>query len=416
MAALSARLVRPLLGCTRPSAVASFSSAAPEDDVIYNAKHWEFRDAVRKVIDKEINPFVNQWEQEKQFPAHQVFKKLGDIGVFGVNKSTEYGGLGLDFSYSVAVAEEMGRIDCGGIPMAIAVQSDMATPALSTFGSDYLKRTFLEPTIAGDMVVCLGVSEPQAGSDVAGIQTTAKREGDDLIINGGKMWITNGAQADYMCLLANTSTNAKPHVNKSLICVPMKEPGVHVSRKIEKLGMHSSDTAQIFFENVRVPAKNIIGDEGMGFTYQMIQFQDERMIGTALALDPLDRIIRLTIEYTKERKVFGRPVLDNQVVHYRLAELQTEVEAVRALLYRAVFQKLQGRDVTLLASMAKLKVGRLAREATDACLQYWGGMGFTWECPVTRFHRDFRLLSIGAGADEVMLSIICKYMRTLPKQ
>jgi citronellyl-CoA dehydrogenase len=263
-------------------------------------------------------------------------------------------------------------------------------------------------------VACVGVSEPGAGSDVASIKTSARRDGDDYVINGGKLWITNGTQADWMCCLANTSADA-PHRNKSLIIVPMKSPGVTIERKLRKIGMHSSDTAQIHFDGVRVPARNLIGEEGKGFTYQMLQFQEERLWAGANALRGLETAIQDTIEYTRNRKIFGRPVLDNQVVHFTLAELQTEVEALRALVYRATELYVSGQDVTPLASMAKLKAGRLTREVSDKCLQYWGGMGFTWENSVSRLYRDGRLGSIGGGADEVMLSILCKAMGTLPK-
>ncbi|MCL4126924.1 UNVERIFIED_CONTAM: hypothetical protein GTU68_006299 [Idotea baltica] len=228
------------------------------------------------------------------------------------------------------------------------------------------------------------------------------------------MWITNAFQADWMCLLANTS-EGPPHQNKSLICLPMKSKGVHLSKKISKIGMWSSDTAEIFFEDVRVPAKNIIGEEGKGFAYQMMQFQEERLVGSALALPVLDACVGKTIDYTRQRKIFGQSVLDNQAVHFRLAELQTEIEALRALIYKATDTFVQGEDVTLLASMTKLKAGRLLREVTDSCLQYWGGMGFTSDVYISRMYRDMRLVSIGAGADEVMLSIISKLMGTLPK-
>ncbi|NXS29448.1 IVD dehydrogenase, partial [Pomatostomus ruficeps] len=324
-----------------------------------------------------------------------------------------YGGMGLDFSYNIAVAEELGNIHCGGIPMAIGVQAGMATPALTRFGSHELKKQFLVPTIAGDFVACLGISEAEAGSDVANIKTTAVRKGDEYVINGGKMWITSGSQADWMCLLANTS-EGPPHRNKSLICLPMNLPGIHVAKKIDKLGMRSSDTAQIFFEDVRVPCTNLIGEEGKGFTYQMLQFQEERLWGVATTLTPLETVIQETIEYTRQRKVFGQPVLHNQTVHFRLAELATEVELLRSLLRRAVALYVEGNDVTKFASMAKLKAGRLTREVTDSCLQFWGGMGFTSEVLVSRFYRDLRLVSIGGGTDETMLSIICKYMEILP--
>ncbi|XP_014103846.1 PREDICTED: probable acyl-CoA dehydrogenase 6 [Pseudopodoces humilis] len=378
-------------------------------------QHRHLREALRKIIDKEINPFVDKWEEEGQFPAHKVFKILGEAGFLGVDKPTEYGGMGLDFSYSIAVAEELGNIRCGGIPMAIGVQASMATPALTRFGSHELKKQFLVPTIAGDFVACLGISEAGAGSDVANIKTTAVRKGDEYVINGGKMWITSGSQADWMCLLANTS-EGPPHRNKSLICLPMNLPGIHVAKKIDKLGMRSSDTAQIFFEDVRVPCKNLIGEEGKGFTYQMLQFQEERLWGVAVALTPMETIIQETIEYTRQRKVFGQPVLHNQTVHFRLAELATEVELLRSLLHRAVALYVEGNDVTKFASMAKLKTGRLTREVTDSCLQFWGGMGFTSEVLVSRFYRDLRLMSIGGGTDETMLSIICKYMDILPRK
>jgi len=271
----------------------------------------------------------------------------------------------------------------------------------------------LAPAIAGDAVACIGVSEPGAGSDVASIKTSARPDGDDYVINGGKMWITNGVQADWICLLANTSDGPK-HRNKSLICVPMKTKGVEIARKLDKLGMRSSDTAQIFFDDVRVPQRYRIGEEGKGFTYQMLQFQEERLWAAAKALKSGERLIEQTVEYARNRQAFGKSILDNQVVHFRLAELATEIELLRSLTYRACELYVAGQDVTRLASMAKLKAGRLGREVSDACLQYWGGMGFMNETPVSRAYRDSRLGSIGGGSDEIMLTILCKLMGTLP--
>ncbi|MBK6636313.1 MAG: acyl-CoA dehydrogenase family protein [Rhodocyclaceae bacterium] len=379
----------------------------------FTTEHKQIAETVTRFVKEEINPHVDEWEKAEQFPAHEVFKKLGNLGLLGLKYPEEYGGAGLDFSYSMVMAEALGTCTCGGVPMAIGVQTDMATPALARFGSDELKRNFLAPAIAGDMVGCVGVSEPGAGSDVANIKTTARRDGDDLIINGSKMWITNSLQADWMCLLANTS-EGKSHKNKSLIMVPMDSKGI-TRQKIHKIGMNSSDTGQIFFDDVRVPARNIIGQEGMGFIFQMLQFQEERLYGAASSLKMLDGCIDETIAYTRERQAFGKPLLDNQVIHYRLAELRTEVEALRALTYQACEGYVSGKDVTRLASMAKLKCGRLIREVTDACLQYWGGMGYTWDNRVSRAYRDGRLVSIGGGADEVMLAIIAKYEGTLPK-
>ena len=376
------------------------------------AEHRQIADTVERFIVNEVNPHVAAWEAAGEFPSHQVFKQLGDLGLLGLKYPEAFGGAGLDFSYSAVMAEALGVCACGGVPMAIGVQTDMATPALARFGSDELRRDYLAPTIAGDMVACLGVSEPSGGSDVAAVKTTARAEGGDWVINGTKMWITNGLKADWCCLLANTE-EGPAHRNKSLIVLPMDAAGIS-KQKIHKIGMHSSDTAQLFFDNVRVPRRNLIGEEGKGFTYQMMQFQEERLWAAASSLRTFDRVIDATIAYTRQRQAFGRPVLDNQVVHFRLAELRTEVEALRALTWNAIERYVAGEDVTRLASMAKLKCGRLARELADSCLQYWGGMGFTADNPVSQFYRDGRLTSIGGGADEVMLGIICKLEGTLP--
>ncbi|HSI51152.1 MAG TPA: acyl-CoA dehydrogenase family protein [Ideonella sp.] len=383
----------------------------------FTPEHRALADTVTRFVKQEINPFVAEWEAAEQFPSHALFKKLGNLGLLGLKYPEQFGGAGLDFGYSMVMAEALGEANCGGVPMAIGVQTDMCTPALARFGSDELRHEFLAPTIAGDYVGCLGVSEAGGGSDVAAAKTTARVEGGDYVINGSKMWITNGLKADWCCLLANTSDVAAaggPHKNKSLIVVPMDAPGI-TRQKIHKIGMDSSDTAQLFFDNVRVPRRNLIGQEGMGFMLQMLQFQEERLWGAASSLRSLDRLIDQTIDYTRQRQAFGKSILDNQVVHFRLAELRTEVEALRALTYQAVDLYLSGKDVTRLASMAKLKCGRLSREVADSCLQYWGGMGFTRDNPISQAFRDSRLISIGGGADEVMLSIICKLEGTLPK-
>ena len=383
--------------------------------MLFTDQHEELRNSVRRFVAAEINPYVDEWEEAGAFPAHELFKKMGQQGFLGVDKAEEFGGMGLDYSYVIAFAEEIGSADHGSVPMAIGVQTAMATPALAQFGSDELRRRFLTPAIAGDMVACIGVTEPGAGSDVASLKTAARKDGDDYIINGSKMFITNGSQADWVCLLCNTS-DGPVHRNKTLICVPMDSPGVTVERTLNKLGMRASDTALIYFDDVRVPQRNRVGQEGEGFTYQMIQFQEERLWGAVTLLRPMEKAIEETIEYTRERKVFGAPVLDNQVVHFRLAELQTEIELLRSLIYRAAEHLAAGEDVTYFASMAKLKGGRLVREVSDSCLQYWGGMGYMWENKTARLFRDGRLLSIGGGADEVMLQILSKYMGTLPSR
>lgn len=382
--------------------------------MLFTNEHNAIRATIAQFIDKEINPYVDEWERDAIFPAHEVFKKMGDLGLLGIHKPAEYGGMGLDYSYQIVFSEELGRVRCGGVPMAIGVQTDMATPALARFGSDELRRDFLAPSITGEAVFSIGVSEPHAGSDVAAIKTNARKDGDDYVINGTKMWITTSTQADYICLLVNTSDELA-HKNKSLVIVPTNTRGISFSKPLKKLGMHSSDTAQIFFDDVRVPQRNLIGEEGAGFRYQMLQFQEERLFVAASTLKGMENNINDTIEYARERQAFGKSILDNQVVHFRLAELQTEVELLRALVYDGVEGYVNGQDVTRKASMAKLKSGRLVREVADSCLQYWGGMGYMWDNPVARSYRDGRLGSIGGGADEVMLGIICKLMRTLPR-
>ena len=378
--------------------------------------HEQIRDTLKRYIDEHINPHVDEWEEAGIFPAHQVFKGLGDLGLLGLTKPEAYGGAGLDYSYGMVMAETLGHINCGGVPMAIGVQTDMCTPALARFGSDELRKEFLMPAIAGDMVGCIGVSEPGAGSDVAGIKSVARKDGDDYVISGQKMWITNSIQADWMCMLVNTS-DGPAHKNKSLVMVPMRDgpngkltKGIEIAQKIRKIGMNSSDTGLIYFDDVRVPQRNLIGQEGAGFVYQMQQFQEERLWAAASSLVTLTECVRKTIEWAQQRKMFGATLIDQQWVQFKLAELQTEIEALRALTWRAGELYVGGQDVLQLASMAKLKAGRLTREVADICLQFWGGMGFTWENRVSRLYRDGRLGSIGGGADEVMLGIIAKTM------
>ncbi|HTH11334.1 MAG TPA: acyl-CoA dehydrogenase family protein [Acidovorax sp.] len=382
----------------------------------FTHEHRESQKTLKRFIDEEINPHVDEWEAAEIFPAHEVFKKMGNLGLLGLCKPEEYGGQGLDYSYSLAMAEALGHIHCGGVPMAIGVQTDMCTPALARYGSEELKRQFLAPAIAGDMVGCIGVSEPAAGSDVSGIKSVARKDGDDYVITGQKMWITNSLQADWMCMLVNTG-EGPVHKNKSLVMVPMRDgpngkltKGIEVAQKIRKIGMHSSDTGLIYFDEVRVPQRYRIGAEGQGFIYQMQQFQEERLWCAASTLESLNHCIQWTIDYAQERKLFGSTLADQQWVQFKLAELKTEVEALRALTYRACDLYVNGQDVLELASMAKLKAGRLNREVPDTCLQFWGGMGFTLENKVSRMYRDGRLASIGGGADEVMLGILAKLM------
>ncbi|SEP85593.1 acyl-CoA dehydrogenase family protein [Thalassovita taeanensis] len=372
-------------------------------------EHNELRRTVTRWVEDEINPHIDEWEAAGIFPAHEVFKSLGDRGLLGVHKPEKFGGMGLDFSFAAVMAEALAAIKAGGVPMAIGAQTDMCTPALAQHGSDALREEFLRPAIAGEYVGCIGVSEPGGGSDVAALKTTARKDGDDYVINGTKLWITNGTQADFCCLLANTG-DGPIHQNKSLIIVPMKTKGVEVTKKITKIGMNSSDTAQIFFDDVRVPQRNRIGEENKGFIYQMQQFQYERLWCALNAAAVFQRAIDITVDYTKERKAFGRSLSDNQWIGFKLAEMQTEVEALNALNWKGVEMVVAGQDATKVATMAKLMAGKLSRTLPDGCLQFWGGMGYSDESEISRLYRDARLTAIGGGADEVMLQILTKYM------
>jgi citronellyl-CoA dehydrogenase len=382
----------------------------------FTEEHQMFRKAVRAFVDKEINPHIDAWEKAGIWPAKDILRKMAALGFLGLSYDEAYGGQNADIWFTVVLAEELGRCDAAGVPMGITVHTDMCTPALAKYGSHELKERFLAPALRGQMVGAIAVTEPGAGSDVAGIITRAESDGDDYIINGSKMYITNGTQADWVCLLARTSPGTG-YKGMSLIMVPTNTPGFIVSKKLEKLGNLSSDTAVLSFEDMRVPKANRIGEEGMGFYMQMEQFQRERLIGSLSATAGMEKAVRQTITYCRERKTFGTPLIHNQWVHFKLCELLTEIEALRQLSYYCA--SLLGQDessmeVVKIASMCKLKAGRLAREVGDVCLQFHGGMGYMEETPISRYYRDARLLSIGGGADEIMLGIIAKLEDMLP--
>jgi citronellyl-CoA dehydrogenase len=369
-------------------------------------EHEDFRRVVTEVVEKEINPYVDEWERAGTFPAHELFPKLGAVGIFGIEYSEEYGGLGLDHSYTLVMAEALGQVNAAGLPMAIMVQAAMATPALAKHGSHELKQTYLAPVIAGEQVCSVAVSEPDAGSDVAGIRTRAVRDGDEWVINGSKLYITNGTQADWICLLARTEEGSTGFQGMSLVVVPTDTPGFSVSRKLDKLGNWSSDTAELSFDDVRVPVSNTIGEPGRGFQMQMEQFQVERLVGAYSATASAEIALRRTIEYLRVRQAFGKPLLANQHLKYRLAELLAEVDMLREYNHAAAAKIVAGEDATRMATISKLKAGRLTREVADTCLQFHGGMGYMEETWTSRYFRDARLLSIGGGADEVMLRIL----------
>lgn len=370
-------------------------------------EHEAFRTSVRSFVEREIEPHVDDWERAGSFPGHKLFRKLGRAGFLGIEYDPAYGGQGADHSFTVVLGEELGRIGCGGVPMAIAVQTDMATPSLHRFGSEDLKKRFLAPAIAGEVVVSIAVTEPDAGSDVAAIATRAVVDGDEWVIDGSKLYITNGVQADWLCLLVRTSGDGG-YTGMSQIIVPTATPGVAVSRKLDKLGNRSSDTAELSFTDVRVPLANTIGEVGRGFFQQMDQFQHERLIAAYLAVGGMTRALERTVAYVKERRAFGAPLFDNQYLAYRLAELDAELDVLREYNYACAEKMVANEDVIRQASIAKLVAGRLQRQVADTCMQFHGGIGYMEETWTARYFRDSRLLSIGGGADEVMLRILSR--------
>ncbi|HVN50643.1 MAG TPA: acyl-CoA dehydrogenase family protein [Acidimicrobiales bacterium] len=376
----------------------------------FGPEHEQFRKSVRDLVEREIEPYVDGWEAVGSFPAHELFPKLAAVGILGLEYDPAYGGQGADHSYTVIYGEEMGRVGCGGIPMAVSVQTDMATPSLHRFGTHELKQRYLAPAIRGEMVTAIAVTEPDAGSDVAGIRTRAVRDGDEWVINGTKLYITNGTQADWLCLLARTSevdsgAGGRYH-GMSQIVVPTDTPGLTVSRKLDKLGNRSSDTAELSLVDVRVPVANTIGEIGRGFQQQMAQFQNERMIAAYMAVGSMLSAIERTIDYVNERQVFGQPLGANQYVQFSLAELAAEVDVARHYNYACAEAYCRGEDTTRFATIAKLRTGRLNRRVADVCIQFHGGIGYMEETWTARYFRDSRLLSIGGGADEVMLRIL----------
>jgi citronellyl-CoA dehydrogenase len=375
--------------------------------VIETDEHHIFRKTLRDLFEREIEPHIDAWEAARTFPAHELFPKLGAVGLLGLEYEEAYGGMGADHSFTLVAGEEMGRIGCGGVPMAMAVQMSMATPALARYGSPELKERFLAPSIRGELVASIAVTEPDAGSDVAGIRTRAIRDGDEWIINGSKLYITTGTQSDWLCLLARTSEE-DGYRGMSLIIVPTATDGVVVTRKLEKMGMWSSDTAELSFVDVRVPVSNTIGEIGRGFQQQMVQFQAERLITVYKQVGSIAQALQRTKDYLSHRQAFGRPLMANQHLQFVLAELSARHDMLKHYARAAADAVERGEDATRFATIAKLMGSRLQREVADTCVQFHGGIAYMDDHWASRFYRDTRLDSIGAGADEVMLRILAR--------
>jgi citronellyl-CoA dehydrogenase len=374
----------------------------------FTEEHELFRKTVRDFVARELAPHSREWDDAEDFP-NEVFRKMGELGFLGLRHPEEVGGAGVDYWYTVAFLEELCHSRCAGLNMAVAVQTDMATPALSELGSDEIKQTFVAPAVRGEAIGALGVTEPDAGSDVAALRTTARKDGDDYVINGAKTYITNGARADFITLAVRTGNEGWPGI--SLVVFPTDTRGFQVTRKLKKLGNHASDTAEIVFEDCRIPRRYLIGQENHGFRYIMMNFQGERLAAALMGVEAALLALADGLEYGRDRKIFGKPIAKFQVWRHQFADLYTEVEAAKWLTYRACDLYDRGKDATKEISMAKLHAGELANRVLDRMLQLHGGAGYMDEYYVSRAWRDVRLLTIGGGASEVMKEIIAKWLR-----
>src|SRR5436309_415047 len=376
---------------------------APRKHFIFTDEHEALRESITNFCKKELAPHSEEWERDG-FPDW-VFKRMGELGFLGIYFPEEYGGQGGDYLMSIVRGEAMAQANNGGLAMGIAVHTDMATPPILKFGSEDLRQRYLGPAIQGEKISSLGISEPGAGSDVAGIRTRAVRDGDAYVINGAKTFITNGARADFIVLVTKTDADAG-YDGFSLFVVDTDTPGFHVSKKLEKLGMHSSDTAELAFEDMRVPAENLLGEEGKGFYHIMWELQGERLIGAAGCVAGAQRVFDQTLEYANQRQAFGRPIGRFQAIRHKFAEMATKIETARQMVYTTAWRVENGDYPVREISMAKLYASRIACEVADECLQIHGGNGYMKEYGIERAWRDIRLNRIGAGTDEIMLEVI----------
>jgi len=372
----------------------------------FTAEHDALRATIRAFVERELQPHAEEWETAGNFPDW-VFERMGDAGLLGLSYPEEYGGSGGDYISTLVLKEEMARSGSGGVGMAVAVQTDMATPPIFRFGTEAQKQEYLVPSIKGRKIACLGITEPNAGSDVANIETTAVRDGSDWIVNGRKIFITNGVRAHFCTLVARTDKPSGYH-GFSLFLIPTNTPGWQVTRRLDKLGMHSSDTAEILMEDVRLPEEALLGEEGKGFYQIMWELQGERLVAAAGAVAGSQLLFDRCLQYAKERQAFGQPIGKFQTMAHRLAEMGTEIEAARQLVYDAVWKFNKGEYPVREISMAKLYTGIVVNKITNHAMQIFGGAAYLMDIPIQRAWRDSRLMRIGGGADEVMRDIISK--------
>jgi alkylation response protein AidB-like acyl-CoA dehydrogenase len=370
---------------------------------IFTDEHEQLRDSIRRFVIKELQPHADEWE-ETTFP-NWPFERMGELGFLGLDKPEAYGGQGGDYYSSLVLAEEMVHAHCGGLAMGLAVQTDMAMPPILAFGTEEQKQEWVVPAIRGTKILCLGITEPDAGSDVAGIKTRAVKDGDEYVINGSKTFITNGHRADVIVLVTKTDPDAG-YDGFTLFLVPMDTPGVVREQKLKKLGMHASDTALLAFQDVRVPESAVLGQIGKGFYHIMWELQGERLIGAAGSVAGAQHVFDRTLQYAKERRAFGRAIGQFQVIRHKFAEMATKIETARQLVYMTAWRTQNGEYPVREISMAKLYASRIAVEVADECIQIHGGAGYMKEYGIERSWRDLRLNRIGAGTDEIMLEVI----------
>lgn len=383
------------------------------EPIYFTDEHRQFRDNLRRFIAQEIVPRAGAWEEAGMVPR-EVLRQMGSLGFLGIRYPEPYGGSALDTVYSAILAEELGRSTFGGFAVTVTVHTDMASPHLANFGTPEQLQRWLPAVIRGEKVCAVAVTEPDAGSDVAGIRTRAVRErsseGDHWVIDGTKMFITNGVHADLYFVGAKTDPSAKGSRGISIFAVEKGTPGFRVGRALKKSGWLSSDTAELVFENCRIPAANLLGQENKGFYQIMRNFQNERMVLGAACVGEASRAIELTLAYVRERKAFGATLWDKQAIRQRLAARAAQVEAARALVYHAAWLDAQGKECVKEVSMVKALCGELVNEVLYDCQQFHGGFGYMREAAIERMVRDARVEAIGGGATEVMLEEVAKRM------
>ncbi len=379
---------------------------------IFDEQHAMFRQAVRAFVQKEVEPHVEEWEQAGQIPR-AIWPRMGELGFLGVEYDEKYGGAGADFLTTAVLCEEMARARCASLAMAVGVHTDMASPHLYWTGSEALKERFLPAICRGEALTAIAVTEPGGGSDVAAIRTRALRDGAHYVLNGSKMFITNGVMADLYFVAArihdpSLAGETRRHRGISMFLVERGTPGFAVSRKLDKMGNRASDTAELAFQDMRVPAENLLGSEGTGFYEVMRVFQRERLVAGLHAVAGCERALEDTIAYVHGRQAFDEPLSRKQVVRHRIADLATLIEAGRWLTYAACLQFRDREDAVEEISMVKLFTAEMAQKVAYDCVQLHGGYGYMREYPIERFFRDIRLMTIGGGTSEIMKEIIAK--------